>query len=336
MVVTQDDIVAIIRRYGPLIPSKLAKQIGTDILIASAHLANVVDNKKALISNVKVGGSPVYYLEGQEAKLQDYISNLNDKDQKTFNLLKEKKILRDDTQDPLTRVSLRTIKDFAIPLQVTKNNEKFLFWKWYLISNKEAEDMIKEELEIKEPKPIEVKKPEEKIEEKKIDHQYVEEKKKIEEEKKKIEEERKKFQEEKQKLKKQLELERQTMLKEAESKKKEIKKQQEPEDKSKDDLFKKLTDYFKDRKIELVEYKIIRKNAEIDLIVKVPSVVGEIEYLCKAKNKRSISDSDISTAVVQGQLKKLPVLLLTTGELNKKAKELLKTELGKGIIIKKV
>ncbi len=129
MVVEQETILDVVRRNGPLLPAQLAKAIGTDILIASAHLSYLVDNMIVLISNTKVGASPVYYIEGQQQKLQDFVSNLNAKDQKTFSLLKERKVLRDDKQDQLTRLSLRTIKDFAVPLQVTRNKEKILFWK---------------------------------------------------------------------------------------------------------------------------------------------------------------------------------------------------------------
>ena len=43
----------------------------------------------------------------------------------------------------LTRVVLRNIKDFAIPLNVQNNEQKLLFWKWYLVDNTEAEEIIK-------------------------------------------------------------------------------------------------------------------------------------------------------------------------------------------------
>ena len=74
---------------------------------------------------------------------------------------------------------------------------------------------------------------------------------------------------------------------------------------------------------------------DLDLIVEVPSAVGSLTYYCKAKNKKRISDSDLSSAFVQGQLKKLPVLFLTKGELTKKAREMLSKEF-KNIKIKKI
>ena len=60
-----------------------------------------------------------------------------------------------------------------------------------------------------------------------------------------------------------------------------------------------------------------------------------LRSLKKAKNKQKISDSDLSLLYVQAQMKKMPVLLLTTGELTKKAQDLLKTEF-KTITVKKI
>ncbi len=372
MAVGQDEIISIIRQQGPLLPAKLAKAIGSNILIASAYLSNLVDEKKVRISNTKVGGSPVYYIEGQNSRLQEFASNLNEKDYKTFELLKQEKVLRDDVLDQLTRVSLRNIKDFAVPLQVIKGNDKILFWKWYLISNQDAEDLIKGKLEASKPTNTieeerkklegqrkaeeENKKVEEekRIEEekKRLEEQRKaeEEKKKAEEEKRKIEEnklveerklreqrmneERRKIEEERKNLQREKEkiaLERQSLLKEIETKKK-IKVVKKVEDVFLDQLM----SHFKEKRIGVIEHSIVRKKSEIDFIIKIPSVVGELEYYCKAKNKKTINDSDLSSAVVQGQFKKLPVLFLTTGELSKKAKEFLNTELKRGLVIKKI
>ena len=104
----------------------------------------------------------------------------------------------------------------------------------------------------------------------------------------------------------------------------------------KDEFFEQLTGYLKEKKISIEKYEIVRKKSEIDFILKVPSVVGDLDYYCKAKNKKRISDGDLSAAFVQGQLKKLPVLLLITGELTKKAQELLNTEFKKGLVVKKI
>jgi len=373
MVVEPEQIITIIRNNGPLLPAKLAKSIGTDILIASAHLAYLVDSKKVLISKIKVGGSPVYYIDGQQERLQEFSSNLNEKDQKTLHILKSKKILRDDQQEPLTRLSLRIIKDFAIPLQVTAKGQKILFWKWYLISNKDAEGLIRNELEPKQEEKLELPtekrmqensmekatekqetalkeekkkfQQERKEREKKLQEEiFLMEKKKKEEtliakkrleEKNKLEEERNRLEEEKRKIEQERKQMRETI---EEDLLEEIKKSEQTAEKPKpeDPFLSQIQGHFAEKNIQIIESKIIRKNAEIDLILKIPSAVGNLEFYCKSKNKKSISDADVSSAIVQGQLKKLPTLLLTTGELSKKAKELLNTELHKSITIKRI
>jgi len=391
--VKQDEIISVIRQKGPLLPSTLAKKIGTNILIASAHLSDLVDKKRVFVSSIKVGGSPVYYVEGQKPKLQDFSSNLNEKDQKTFELLKNKKILRDDELGQLERVSLRNIKDFAVPLQVTRGEEKVLFWKWYLLSNQEAESLIKQRLETKkevnevekpqrdlnnkkeEVKSDRLKEKEEtkrekqdekkeeknesnetekkseqnkdkgkesskkaeeenkKVQQKKEDKEKQKENARIEKEKKKLERERKKIEEERKKLQEEIKKERQSLLKEIEEKRGEGKEKKKKID---DPFFKELVEYLENKRIQIKDYNIVRKKSEIDMVLKVPSVLGDLDYYCKARKKKRVSDSDLSSAIVKGQSKNLPIIFLTTGKLNRKAKKLFDKELKGSMVIKKI
>ena len=80
----------------------------------------------------------------------------------------------------------------------------------------------------------------------------------------------------------------------------------------------------KDNGICINSHEIKRKNAEIHLEIEVPSPVGQLTYFCLAKAKKKVSESDLSTAYVNGQIRKLPVVFLSRGELSKKAGELLK------------
>ncbi|MBW2981923.1 hypothetical protein KY343_03530 [Candidatus Woesearchaeota archaeon] len=310
----QETILNTIKIKGPVIPNDIAKVIETNILFASAHLSELASSNKLKISHTKVGGTPVYYLPGQESRLQEFYKYLNDKEKKAFDLLKEKKTLKDDKLEPVIRVALRSIKDFAVPLHITINNEKILFWKWYLLSNDEAGTLIK--LQLQPPKEIE--KPKEPIQQK--------------QETKEIEKQPEKKIEPKQEIKpkpQQKPIEQQKKLNEEIKEKKIIVKKQ-------DSFLNKLQNYFNQKKIQIVEYDIIRKNSEIDAVIKFYSVVGDLEYYCKAKNKKTITNTDLSNAFVQGQFKKLPVLFLMTGNLTKKAEELLNTEFKKGLVVKKI
>ncbi|MBI2652916.1 hypothetical protein HYX00_05620 [Candidatus Woesearchaeota archaeon] len=297
---TRDKILEIIKLKGPVLPFQISKEIGSNILMASAHLAELTASNKLKTSTIKVGGSPLYYLPGQEAMLQGYTANMNDKEKKAFDLLSQNKILRDSEQEPVIRVALREIKDFAVPLNVNYNNNVERFWKWYLTSNEEAEKLIKSKLEIIE-KPIE-KKFEEKLSEKiqEIKQQKIEEKLPI-----------------------------QKQLKE----KKEPRKYKERE--KEDHFLNNIIKFFEKNKISVISSEIIKKNLEMDFVVEIPSVVGNLQYYCKAKNKKRINDSDLSSAYVKGQFKKLPVLMISTGDLSAKAQEMLTKELN-NITFKKV
>ena len=73
-------ILDFIRIKGPSLPTQIAKHIGKDSLMASVYLSELASTKKILISWLKVGASPLYYLPGQQNKLQNFSSKLNEKD----------------------------------------------------------------------------------------------------------------------------------------------------------------------------------------------------------------------------------------------------------------
>ena len=133
----------IVRTRGPLLPVQITKELGVNVLFAGALLSELVDNQTLKISNTKVGGSPVYYVTGQEGKLQSLRDKLNDKQQLAFDMLKQHSILQDTKLEPVIRQSFREMKDFAIPLRVTAGELQDIFWKWYMITDEEAEPIIK-------------------------------------------------------------------------------------------------------------------------------------------------------------------------------------------------
>ena len=135
----QDDIIRFLKITGPTIPSKVAKHVKTEILFASAHLSDLAAQRKVKISGLKVGGTPLYYLPGQEEQLYHFAAgNLNQKDYQVLEKLKEAQVLRESNLDLLTKVALRNLKDFAVPLQVTTPQKVELFWRWYLSTQEET------------------------------------------------------------------------------------------------------------------------------------------------------------------------------------------------------
>lgn len=345
-----------ISREGPVLPHQLAKFVGSNLIIAGAQLADLSARRKVIVSSIKVGGgSPLYYVPGQEEKLQNFIENLNEKDRATTLLLKEKKILRDSELDPLSRVSLRNIKDFAKPLEVNINNQKEIFWKWYLLKNEEVSSLLESLLkpvveppkaEVKEEIKPEIKKePEVKVEKPAVKREVrprLEEVKRIEKPKLEIKIKKPEIKKEiikevkKPEIKteiKKVELpkelvkeEKQILLEKLEEEKKEAKKEIQS------DFFERIKNYLLLKNIKITHYQILRKT-EIDLMIKVPTAIGEIDYFCKAKAKKKCDDKDVSAAFLEGQIRKLPVAFLYSGEMTQKAEERMQQEIFKNLIL---
>ncbi len=279
-----------IRMRGPVIPVQISKQIGSNILFAGAVLSELFANGKIKISTAKIGGSPVYYSPGQEERLMMLYPYLHPREKHVYDLLKNKKILHDKSLEPVERVALREIKDFAYPLQI--NNE--IYWRWYLLNEDEAKNSINEILAQEQPKEEIKKEPEIILEQKKI------------EVKPGLNE---------------AEQSRELKIQEKKSLKIDVKKKIKKE--IKENFMLMLKDYFDNKKIIIIEENIFKNGREFEYIIEIPSHVGNVRFFLSAKDKKKISDADLSLAHNKSQLKKLPLMILTNGDLNKQAKEYL-------------
>ena len=290
---TNERILFLLKEMGPILPVQASKEINENILMTSARLSELLTSKRIKISNLKVGGSPLYYLSGQEHKLQNFTENLNGVEKKAYDILSQNKILKDSEQEPAIRVALRQIRDFAIPLQVNYENKIEIFWKWYLIDNKGMELLIKNKLSEKK----------EEISDKKLQNQQ-----------------------------ENTAQERLLGPKEEDQKKEATKEIRKTIDKG---LFLREVNIFFDKNKINIGEKDIKKSSEINFIIHLQTSLGDLKYFCKAKNKKKISDADLSSALIQAQLKNLPLLFLTNGTLTKKSQEMLDNEF-KNITIKKI
>ena len=334
MVEVRDKALEIVKKEGPIIPSKIASELNMNLLFASAILSELSASGLVKVSNIKVGGSPLYYLEEQKEKLQEYAKRLHEKEKRTFDELKQKKVMRDSELDLLHKVTLRNIKDFAIPFEVNIGNDSELFWKWYLSTDDEIKFELdkmfgfSEETKKKEIKPLakedyEAEKSGEKIEQQQV---LVQEKpeEKIRKEKKARKSKRETPEQEtiKQAIE---EREKQERMEDAPLKEAKLKKEKKPKTET-SEFMNQINEYFKQNSIEVLESSVIKKSAEFDFILNIPSTVGKVKYYCKARKKIKIDETDLSSAYVQGEFKKLPVLYLTTGVFTKKAAEMLENE----------
>ncbi len=322
MVIDAEKVMGIIMMKGPVLPAQIAKGVDTSLLFASAVLSELVSLNRLRVSKVKIGSSPLYYAPGQEPRLQEFAGHLHEKEKKAYDLLKQKIVIRDKDADPVVRVALRNMKDYAVPLNVTTGAGKELFWKWYISKNEELEPLIKSMLGIMDEPKAEKAKVQEEVKVKTIipsNIQTINEKiSNTEFSKEVVKEEIKPVEKEK------------NIKKEAPKKEIKTKNTQKPSE-----FLQNTTSYLSNNNIMIIEREVLKKGKEIDFIVQIESVFGLLTYYCKAKDKQRISESDLSAAYVQGQLKKLPVIFLTKGDPTKKAKEMLSREL-KTIVFKKL
>ncbi len=240
-----------IRFNGPVLPAHVAKKIEKDMIQAGALLSDLLSGKLIKISKAKIGGSPVYYITGQEAKLEKLYDYLPGKEKEAFNILKERRVVKDSEMVAGIRVALRSIRDFAIPF---KNGED-IYWKWYMLPNEQVDQFL--------PK-VEIKKPEIKEVVKNLVRKVL----------------------------------------------------------RKNEFFDDVKKYLSESKIEIVREEF-NKRSEVSFVVKVGSDIGQLEFLLVGRNKKKISDVDLTMAHSKGQKMKLPVIFVSPGGLTKKAEKYL-------------
>ena len=328
MIELKDIVFEFVKKNGPVLPVQVSKNINTNILLASAILSGLVSEKKVFLTHQNVGGSPLYYVKGQENKLDVLYKYLENAEKEAYDLLKNKKILKDIDLTAVYRVALRNIKDFAFKLEVSVDNKSEIFWKWYLIDNNEAEKIIKGILE-EGVSPLST--PEKPSTPENLSTQRTLLGKAFTEneavgslltsEINSTVQERVPIQP-KEKKKKEKKTVQETKKEETDTNKELLK----------EDFFISIEKYLLNRKIKTLKCEIIKKGREIDFIVEVPSNLGNLFYYVKAINKKVVSNGDLSLAFNNGQKEKLPVMYLSNGKLSKKTEKFIEDNF-KGYLI---
>jgi len=294
----KDKILDFLKTNGPSLPVQISRHISMDSIFASAFLSELLSEQKLKISSMKVGGSPLYYVNGTEEKLEKYSEYLKSKEKEAYELLKEKKFLKDKNQETAIRVALRSIKDFAKPFEYKEN----LIWRYFLKNKEEyyEKEEPKKKEEIKLSEPI-VKIAPEKLEEKEIGRKEINP----------IQTDTKK------------EIERiipkeEHIFQNPLAKKEEPKKKEKP----KSDFVIKVLEFLKNQNWTVIK-EISHKQKECNCLVKINSDLGPIIFYTNAKDKKSVTENDLNKVLREAQAIPLPAFHLSTGEPNKKAIETL-------------
>lgn len=332
----KSDILQFLTDNGPSLPVQISRYIKVDTLFTSAFLSELLGQQKIKMSNMRVGSSSVYFIPGTESGLEKYSEYLKSKEKEAFNILKTHSFLEDEIEHPAIRVALREIKDFAIAF--TRNNR--LIWRYFLVSENDYNDSEETQKEIRES-------PKEKIEEKKenVKEEVIKEKSKeigkIEtkdinsnskipggREIKKAEEKKDgeiKTENVKTESK---ELERIIPKKETEEKplfanplatKIETKK---PKEKVRSEFCLKTMEFILDNKWKIIK-EISHKLKEYNCLTQIQTDLGPMIFLTIAKDKKSVTQTDMTKILGEAQAIPLPALILSTGDIQKKAQAFL-------------
>jgi len=312
----KEKILKYLLEKGPELPVHIAKHLAMNSIFASAFLSEMASEGMIKISDMKVGGSPVYYEPSTQALLERYFNSLGAKDKEACLLLKEKGILEDSSQPPVIRVALRGLKDFAFPF---KKDEKS-FWRYFLFSEEEVKKMFEEKPKIQEevkPQMEEPKSEEKQIIEKKAE-QVIQQEDRRDKELEKINE---KLEEKRKELEK--------LTQEIESKSKE-KSQIKPKIEK---ISKKLKPLRKEKIIDetfLNEIKQVLEKRQMEL-VKIESfdkkqVMAQIktngsEKLLVAFNKKKLENEEIIKISKLAAAKNMQYILMLKGEVSRKTSE---------------
>jgi len=104
-----------------------------------------------------------------------------------------------------------------------------------------------------------------------------------------------------------------------EKKKTPVKKTTKPE-KVEPDFSELVKDYLLAKDIEIME-ELVSKKKEFVSKVRIDTLFGKQEFLLTAKDKKKINTNDLTISLQNSQTEKMPSLIISPGELDKKAKE---------------
>lgn len=296
---TKDRIVSFIKTRGPSLPVQIARALNTSPLFASAFLSELYNEGRLLITHMRVGSSPLYLAQGQEAQLEKFIQYLNQKEREAFTLLQKNKLLDDEEQLPAIRVALRAIKDFAIPVKIKSSDQLKLFWKYFLLSDNEVKSILDpQSAQAPAPKLPQPAQPQ---------------------------------------IQPQIELSTQIpqlastpqlqlplspsqplLLTPIPEKPKRIPKKKVPEEPSKFQLY--VKEYLQTKDVEILEIPIDKKK-ELNAKIRIDTLFGKQEYILIAKDKKKITLKDLETALKLAQANSMPAVFMSPADLDKKAKE---------------
>ena len=290
-----DKVYELLRQNGPMLPVEVASKLGVDSFLASAYLSQLTDMGKIKPTKERVGSTFVYFIQGQDIAASNKVSVLLKPTQKTARMFA--------SAVPAGAEVEQKRQAFAERLQEIEKKET------------EQKAIKQEQARVEAPKPQ--RSISEQIKQDFLDRfrpAIMETLQKREAPKVPV-------------LPAKTEpapavddkkLAQQMM---AEIQQRTAPKKILPEGK----LVEKAVAFLAESKGDIISKDLKKKGKEADIIALIPSQIGNLKYLILVRDKKTITDADLSMAYAEAANKKLPALFMTHGKLTKGAEAYLQT-----------
>ncbi len=315
-----EQVYSIIQEHGPILPVDIVKKIGGNTILTGALISDLVRKGKVKVTkNIRVGSSPLYYVSGQEERLETFLHLLSESERRAVEILKKNGVIFENEIPELYRIGLMNASDFSIPLNIKYKDTEYHAFKWFLLDAESTKTLIQNKLEETAGKD---------------NGSPVLEDQDIEENQTRYEPEQPVSENvttgptgDTQETTSNETTETNASTQPHESEQLSISLNALQEDIKNDNLLNSLYGLSQTMGFKLRTYDIVRKNREVNAIIRFSSPFGTLTYFAKALDKKRISPSDLYSLFAEAQIKKLPALLITGGELQTQAQKLVDKEL---------
>lgn len=277
-------------KQGPVLPVEVASKLGVDSFLANAYLSQLIDANKIKASKERVGNAFVYFLPGNESAADSRVQNLLKPTQKTARMFASSVPVGAEVEQKRQAFAERLQeieKKEAIQRAQPKPEVKLVS-----IAEKVKQEFldrfrpaITEQLARQDAKSASV---------------LVQPAAKVQDERKIAEQ----------------------MMQEVEKKVKDVKEIKEVKADS-GKLVENTLAFLVGGHADIISKELKKKGKEADIVAYIPSPIGNLKYLIVVRDKKTVSEADLSLAFTEGQSKKLPVLFITGGKLTKTAENYL-------------
>ncbi|MFA4960089.1 MAG: hypothetical protein WC548_00305 [Candidatus Pacearchaeota archaeon] len=282
----KEKIISFLEATGPSLPVRIAGVIQMEGMFASAILSELYNEGRVKMSNMRVGSSQLFFLPGQEKRLEEHIENLKPVEKEAYSMIKDKKVLDDEKLEPAIRVALSSIKDFVKSFE----HEGKLMWKYSFLTDEELNEVFHSTNEERENKK----------ESEKIDKEMV-------------------VAEEKAVKKKEKKVKPKTEFEEVGVEK----KNEGIFDEMNMEFFNEVKNYLAKKEVKIYE-EIQVDRKEVVAKISFEAKIGRFNFLLIAKNKKTISKEELNIVMQRTNYHKMPCLLVTRKELSKSVQNLVK------------